>query len=1146
MRWNRRLLISGLFLFSGATALVYQVVWTRKLALIFGASQPAVTIVLSAFMAGLALGGVAGGRIAERGRRPLRSYALLEAGVALAALALPILLDLVQRLYVAAAMQSDEVTGSTNALRAGLAFLVLVLPTMFMGATLPVLTRAVVRRFAEFDARLAWLYGLNTAGAVLGAAAAGFLLLPQLGVRNTQALAITANLCIALVAWVADRHATATSGAARSAPGTAGAARNAPRTADAAPGADAPPAIESRATRRALQLAFFATFVTGMCALALEVLWSRGITVATGSTTYSFTIMLCAFLVGITLGSALHAVLPLRRVPEVVQLGVVLACIGVTGAAVSQAIPRLPQLAVDLNMRFYGGSQGIRGASTLLLSFAVMLVPAVFMGAAFPLAGRAWARLQSGFGRSAGDLVAVNTFGAILGPLLAGFVLVPQLGLQRAMLLVCSLELGYGLLLLAAALAPRARVAALVVGLVAVAAPLTLPRWLPRWDLHTFGAFQNNVTLGYTNAAGRTDVRGQLAAAQILYYSEGRGSTVSVVESQGNRAVLINGKAVATDTQTDLQHEVLLGHLPVLLHPDPHDVLVIGLGAGLTLGGVTAHPDIRNITLVEIERAVLGAARVFEDLNGAALEDPRVRVVVQDGRNHLCTAPARYDVITADPIHPWAYGSTYLYTAEYYELARSRLMPGGIMCQWMPIYELSDANLRCIVATFARIFPHTLLFQTTFDAVLIGALEPIRVDLERLTVRLQAPEVALQLGRIGLQDAASFIAEFTMGESEVARYAAGAALNTDDNLYLEFSSPFSIGNRSGSDNIVRIDAQRVSAAALVGGATAAMSPEFFDRLVSAKRGTVQATLLLEDVVQSPTWEAWNEAVELLRQVLDRTPAYGRAQVLLAEALIGRGRAEVAAADPGAAEGSFLAAMAAAPQVAAAHFELASLCLAQGRAADAIEPLQRTLSLRPRYPRAHLLAGMALSAQGRLDAAAAALERAVALEPERLEAHLQLAVIETRRGRLASARAHFTRVLQRDPGQVAARINLSLVLAAMKQHAESARVLRRGLHLQPENAELAARLAWLLATTADDAVRDGAKAVVLAQRALQAEPAPGRWMILAAALAADARFEEAIAAGQRAETLATAAGDARLAQEVRAHLRQYSKRAALRF
>jgi len=1132
MRWNQRLLISGLFLFSGAAALVYQVVWMRKLALIFGASQPAVSIVLSAFMAGLALGGVAGGRIAERVRRPLRSYALLEAGVALAALVLPFLLDLVQRVYVAAAMRSEEVTTSINVMRAGLAFFVLVLPTLFMGATLPVLVRAVVRRFAEFDARLAWLYGLNTAGAVLGAAAAGFLLLPQLGVRNTQALAIAANLCIALVAWIADRRAAATGDAARRG------------TAEAAPGADAPPAIESLATRRALQLAFFATFVTGMCALALEVLWSRGITVATGSTTYSFTIMLCAFLVGITLGSALHGVLPLRRVSEVVQLGVVLACIGITGAAVSQAIPRLPQLAVDLNLRFHGGSQGIRGVSTLLLSFTVMLVPAVFMGAAFPLAGRAWARLQTGFGRSVGDLVAVNTLGAILGPLLAGFVLVPQLGLQRAMLLVCGLELAYGLLLLAVALAPRARSAALIVSLLAVAVPFALPRGLPRWDLHTLGAFQNNVTLGTTDERGRTDVRAQLLGAQVLYYAEGRGSTVSVVESQGNRAVLINGRSVATDNQTDLQHEALLGHLPVLLHPSPRDVLVIGLGAGLTLGGVTAHPDIRKITLVEIEPAVLGAARVFEDLNGAALDDPRLRIVVQDGRNHLRTSPTNYDVITADPIHPWDYGSTYLYTTEYYELARSRLAPGGIMCQWMPIYEVSDANLRSIVATFAGVFPHTLLFQTTFDAVIIGALEPIRVDWERLGARLRPPEVARQLGRIGLQDAGSFLAEFTMGEAEVARYSARATLNTDDNLYLEFSSPFSIGNRGGGENIVRIDQQRVSAAALVGGATAP-PPETFEELANAKRGTVLATLMLEDVVQAPTWEKWNEAVELLQQVLATTPAYARAQVLLAEALTGRGRAEVAAADLAAAEASFTAAVAAAPQSAAAYFELGSLLLSQGRAADAVEPLQRTLSLRPRYPRAHLLAGVALSALGRLDAAATELARAVTLEPQGVEARLQLAVLEMRRGRMASASDHFALVLERDPGQTAARLNLSLVLTAMKRHAESAQVLRRGLKLQPKNAEIAARLAWLLATTPDAAVRNGAEAVVLAQQALDAAPAPGRWMILAAALAADAQFEAAIEAGQRAESLATAAQDAQLAAEVRMHLRQYSQRAALR-
>ncbi|MFQ5600845.1 MAG: fused MFS/spermidine synthase, partial [Candidatus Krumholzibacteriia bacterium] len=637
MRWSMRLLISCLFLFSGATALVYQVAWTRNLSLIFGASHQAVSIVLAAFMAGLALGGWVLGRVADRLHRPLRSYGLLEYGVGAAAVLLPLLLALVDRAYVAAALRVEGVTWSLNVLRATLAFAVLVIPTFFMGGTLPVLTRYVVHELGDFGPRLAWLYGINTAGAVVGASAAGFILLPRLGVTQTQLLAVLANVAIGAVAILADRRIAGPEVSAKPAAGAKTAAvepraasqaaaseRGAkPRTpvgrGPASTGIAAPsrspgaPAVPDRAScPAALRLAFLGTFVSGLCALALEVMWTRGIGMAIGTTTYSFTIMLAAFLVGITLGSTIHALVPLRRVHEAVQFGVALLVIGVSSAVVSQLIPRLPQIAVELNMRMYGGSQGVRTATTLLLSFAIMLVPATFMGIAFPLAGRARARLREQFGRSVGDIVGLNTLGGILGPLLAGFVLIPGLGLQNSMLLVCGLDLGYGLLVLSVYLGlrrPRLWPVAALAALAAVAIGAALPNVMPAWDLHTLGAFQNNVSVGYTNATGEIDVRGQLAGTQVLYYQEGRGSTVSVTESQGFRAVLINGKSGATDHHSDLQHEYLLGHLPVLLHPDPKSVLVIGLGAGLTLGGVTAHSGIAEITLVEIEPAVLGAAR---------------------------------------------------------------------------------------------------------------------------------------------------------------------------------------------------------------------------------------------------------------------------------------------------------------------------------------------------------------------------------------------------------------------------------------------------------------------------------------------------------------------------------------------------------
>jgi len=997
MQWRLGLVVSGLFLFSGATALVYQVAWTRNLSLIFGASHQAISIVLAAFMAGLALGGVVLGRMADRLARPLRTYGLLEAGIAVAGLLLPVLLALVDRIYVASALQIEGTDWVLNLLRVVCSFAVLLIPTFFMGGTLPVLTRYVVREAREFGPRLAWLYGINTFGAVVGALIAGFVLLPHIGVLRSQMLAVAANVVIAALAILFDR---------RFVMGTADAAPPPVAPTPAVPAARAPGGALAAPTlaRSAfdvwpLRLAFFGTFVSGFCALALEVMWTRGIGIAIGTTTYSFTIMLAAFLVGITLGSSLHAMVPLRRVHVALQFGVVLALIGISSAFVSQLVPHLPQIAVELNARLYGGAQGVRAMSTLLLSFAVMLVPATLMGIAFPLAGRARALLREQFGRSVGDTVGLNTLGGIFGPLVAGFVLIPHLGLQRGMLLVCGLNLGYGLLVVFVYGGARSDrrgfgAAAIAAGMAALALGMSLPRLLPTWDLHTMATFQNNVTLGYANADGIIDVRGRLAAAQVLYYEEGRTSTVSVSEAQQSRAVLINGKSVATDYHSDLHHEYLLGHLPVLLHPTPRSALVIGLGAGLTLGGVTAHPEIETVTLVEIEEAVVGAARVFGDLNGNAVDNARVEIVVQDGRNYLKTTSRKFDVITADPIHPWAHGASYLYTTEYYALIGERLNPGGVMCQWMPLYELSATNLRSIAASFAANFEHNLLFQTAFDAVLIGSNQPIRLEMRALAQRLRHDQVATQLARVGLDDAMSLLVELTMDDAAVRRFAEGGPINSDDNLYLEFSSPLSIGAPDGGGNIDLIDSYRTDPRSIVASWNGVFETDAdVDRVLGeymwAKRQTVSAAIQIEQAFALRSIDTWRTVVEFLRGVQARVPHYGRGRVELAQALTGLARELASRGDREAAEAALREALEIVPDDAYANFGLGSLLLEAENPEWAVVYLRAALGQRARFPRGWQTLGHALMRSGRLDEALLAYERAAQTEPQNARAHLRI-------------------------------------------------------------------------------------------------------------------------------------------------------------
>ena len=758
----------------------------------------------------------------------------------------------------------------------------------------------------------------------------------------------------------------------------------------------------------------------------------------------------------------------------------------------TQLIPGLPQLAVELNSALYGGKGGVRGLSTLAVSFAVMVVPTIFMGIAFPLAGRARARLATHYGRTVGEIIGLNTMGAILGPLVAGFVLIPLMGLQRGMLLVSVLYVGYGILVLAVYVGELrgqswfGLVSGVVTGIVLV---LLLPSSLPDWDLQVLGAFRNNVKT-YRTDDGRIDVGALLKEINVLYYEEGRGSTVSVIEAGGDRAVLINGKSVATDGASDLQHEYLLGHLPVLLHPNPKSAAVIGLGAGLTLGGVTAHQGLEHIDLIEIEPAVIGAARIFGDVNGDAFDDSRVRIVIQDGRNFLRTTAERYDVITADPIHPWAYGAAYLYTTEYYGMIADRLTDGGVMCQWLPIYELSEDNLRSVVRSFSENFPQNTLWQTAYDAVLIGSKQPITVDLEDWQRRLAQPKVARQLTRIGIADPMSLLAEFTLDQDGVTDYANGARLNTDDNLYLEFSSPYAIATANVADNVRLIDSLRSSFDTVVDDwsplyDTPEQAQQNVNKYMKAKSETVEATGALHQALRSGDVTRLAPVAARLRALAKALPEYGRPRTLAAEALT---RLAMARANKGDRQ-SAIHDLRSALQLDSTHtlalFTYGRILLKAGRPALAVEPLARVVADRPNFPDARLTYGAALASAGRAAEAIPILEQEIMNHPGNPRALYALGVAFTRAGRYHDAVTKLETLIEDQPDFERAYDPLAVAQIATGDDAAAVRTLEEGLRRTPADVRLADRLALLLASSRDDAVRDAKRALDLSQRVLSA-------------------------------------------------------------
>jgi len=781
------------FFLSGAAALIYEVTWARTLSLVFGGSHLAVTTVLTVFMGGLALGSALLGRRADRSSRPLRLYGFLEIGVAAGAALFMGLIGLYPAVYpvLARAVGNDHV--ALTVLRALFGALAMIVPTTLMGGTLPVLARLTSAREGVLRRRVAALYAINTLGAVAGVLVAGFFLLATIGVRATVGLAAAINICVGAAALVLSSRTTGRSPAAPAA--------QAPRTTGESPTAaveGVPPGAPSLPVER---LVLWGIGISGFCALGYEVLWTRALAMVVGTSAYNFAIILAAFLTGIALGSAIYAG---RRSPTapgpgrspLLAFGLIEAAMGAAALGVTVLMGRLPEHAVQLQTLFLGERAAeitARQWSSIVVALAYMIVPALLSGAAFPMAASIVAARRRRIGGAVGDVAMFNTIGAIAGSAVSGFALIHLFGIERSLLLLVTLNVGLGAVLVAGATSRRAAIAtgaaaAGVLALLATGAGGNL-LWNPRY----FAIFMNNQREVFES--GARIARG-LELVDVLYYHEGANETISVIRPRGGeQRFVVNARIEATTTPADVQCQYALGHVPMLLHPHPRRVFVLGTGSGMTLGATTVHPEVESVVLAEIEPAVLPATRTFGEYNHRALDNPQVSVCFNDGRNYLATTSERFDVITADPIHPWSGGASYLYTDEYFRLAASRLNDGGIIAQWLPLYELTPRDVATVVKTFAGNFKYVMVWLTYFDAELIGSNSPIVIDPAALARRASVGAVARDLASVNMAGAEGLLEYFLMGERGARAFAAaaGGVVNTDDNLFLEFSAPRSMG-----------------------------------------------------------------------------------------------------------------------------------------------------------------------------------------------------------------------------------------------------------------------------------------------------------------------------------------------------------------
>ncbi|MCA9528222.1 MAG: fused MFS/spermidine synthase [Myxococcales bacterium] len=766
-----------LYVITGAFGLIYEVVWSRYLGLLMGNTAQAHAVVLATFMGGLALGASLFGRLADRVPHGLRLYGWIEVGVGLHAVFFPEIFSAFTELLGPLARAAGPGTTAMSGFKLLLAALAVLPPAVLMGGTLPVLTRHLTATAGGLRQGVGRLYALNSAGAVLGGLLAGFVLLEALGLPATIAGTGLVNTALGLLAVGLS-------------------IRLKPATAAATDGAQAEDAVEhdAAARRTALWLAAFSGFAT----MALEVAWIRWFGLMLGSSTHAFTLMLAAFISGIALGSFWLSRARAGRLPLLPLLGGALAVTAAALAVIQQLYDRMPYLVAHLGRAFAATPDAWPWfqAAVYGVCFLVMCLPTAVAGLVFP----ATVRLATERGRLGGRLgrvYAVNTVGTMAGSLLTGLVFFQWFGLEGVLR---GVLVAYALAAIAVALrhmqgTARRRVIGLAV--VVLGAHLALYRTAdPR--LLNQGLYRRNVDLGADFSAFRARVESH----PLLFAAEGPHAVVTVRESGPSpvmdaplRVMTVNGKPDAS-TGLDMLPQVFMGHLPLLLHPDPKRVFLVGLGSGITAGAIATH-DV-DLEVAEISEEVVQAQRFFQPYNNAPLENPRVRLVVEDARTVLRHGEGQFDVVISEPTNPWQSGVAGLFTVEFFDEVKARLAPGGIFAQWMHGYEADDATLGMVIMSLQDRFAWVTVFEMGDDDYLFVATgEPIHLDADRFAARMARPTVQADLARVGVTHPFALLA-LQVKAPERLRLEAQGEINADQRPLLELRAPraFFVGGRS--------------------------------------------------------------------------------------------------------------------------------------------------------------------------------------------------------------------------------------------------------------------------------------------------------------------------------------------------------------
>jgi len=760
-------IIGFLFFLSGLTALVYQIIWMRQLSLFFGSDIYAATITLGTFMAGLSLGSYISGSLGDNFKKPILIYGILEIFIALCALLFPLIIFGMDETFrfIYQNYFFDQPL-KYHLFRLLISIFTILIPSIFMGATLPLLIRQFAKKKIELGERVGFFYSINTFGALTGTILAGFILIQIAGISYSNIIMVLINITIGIIAIIFSFNIFD---------------KNENFSAKQYEKEDV--SNVDKIHKFDSKYILFSTFFTGMAALALEVVWIRVLVKSFSGTTHSFSIMLTCFLFGIFFGSKKISKKLSNNYYPILILFKLQLWLAATVALLAPLTYIAPNIFGNLTWTLISLTDGNFAISSILAQFFVasllILVPTTLLGASFPAAVQSYVNNFDFRARGTGYIYAFNTFGAVVGSLIGGFILLPIFGTRISLIIIAALFFFSALFLIK-----------LIKRIENYNNFINFHKFLP---IAIFIASSIAISIMPSKTILNYNMQ-KNTKPNIIYHNDGVSHTIDIVKSdEGHIIMMVNGNIEADTTYLQKRHFILKAHLPLLLHGEANEVAVVGLGLGITLKSLLNNPLVKNLKLIELSPEMIKAHQLNPEISGHALKNSKLKIIVDDARNYMNMSSRKFDIITADPIHPRITGVGYLYTKEYYEILKKRLTTNGIVLQWMPMYRISKKSFDVALKTFVEVYPYYSFWYVRGHGLLVGSLKPINLDFKDFAERYNQIPIQKDLRSIDIKTPEELLGHMLMDKDNILSYLNSGGkilINTDDNAYLEFHTPF--------------------------------------------------------------------------------------------------------------------------------------------------------------------------------------------------------------------------------------------------------------------------------------------------------------------------------------------------------------------